>query len=409
MSDTAVKVEGLHKRYHLGSSQGSINGWLRRCASRLFTSTRDITESPGIWALRDLSFEIQRGEVFGVIGTNGSGKSTLLKILSRVTHPTKGRAIIKGRFCGLLEVGTGFHPELTGRDNIYMSGAILGMKRREIDRKFEEIVEFAEVGEFIDTPVKHYSSGMYVRLGFSVLAHMDPDILIVDEVLAVGDVRFQKKCMGKMEDVGQHGRTVILVSHDMQAITRLCKRAMLLSRGELIKEGPAYEVVNDYDERKLAFIFRTYGEVDNAGKVAKLICSARENAPIKNTGELKEAIKSATPKFESNRYLAKVFQALRMEVNGEMEALQECLTQCVEVLKPGGRLVIMSYHSLEDRLVKNIMKTGNIEGKEEKDIVYGTSTKVFKLITSKPIVLAKEEIEINSRARSAKLRVAEKL
>ena len=171
----------------------------------------------------------------------------------------------------------------------------------------------------------------------------------------------------------------------------------------------AYEVINEYDERKLTFVFRTYGEVDNAFKVAKLICSARENAPIKNTADLKEAIKSATPKFETNRYLAKVFQAIRMEVNGEMEALKECLTQCVEVLKPGGRLVIMSYHSLEDRLVKNVMKTGNIEGKEEKDIVYGTSTKVFKLITSKPIVPAKEEIESNSRARSAKLRVAEKL
>ena len=246
MSTTAVKVEGLHKRYRLGSPQGSINGWFNRWINHLFISEENTRPNHEIWALRDVSFEIQKGEVFGVIGTNGSGKSTLLKILSRVTHPTKGRAIIKGRFCGLLEVGTGFHPELTGRDNVYMSGAILGMKRREIDRKFEEIVEFAEVAEFIDTPVKHYSSGMYVRLGFSVLAHMDPDILIVDEVLAVGDVRFQKKCMGKMEDVGQHGRTVILVSHDMSAITRLCKRALLLSRGEVIKEGPAYEVVNEY-------------------------------------------------------------------------------------------------------------------------------------------------------------------
>jgi 16S rRNA (cytosine1402-N4)-methyltransferase len=171
----------------------------------------------------------------------------------------------------------------------------------------------------------------------------------------------------------------------------------------------AYEVVNEYEEKELAFVLRAYGEVDNANKVARLICSARENVPIRNTAELKEAIKSATPKFETNRYLAKVFQALRMEVNGEMEALKECLTQCVEVLKPGGRLVMMSYHSLEDRLVKNIMKTGNIEGKEEKDIVYGTSTKVFKLITSKPIVPTKEEVENNSRARSAKLRVAEKI
>lgn len=209
-------------------------------------SRSETNPDESIWALRDVSFEVKKGEVFGIVGTNGSGKSTLLKILSRVTDPTKGRAIIQGRFCGLLEVGTGFHPELTGRDNVYMSGAILGMKRQEIARKFDEIVAFAEVEQFIDTPVKHYSSGMYVRLGFAVLAHMDPDILIVDEVLAVGDARFQKKCMEKMEDVGQHGRTVLLVSHDMPAITRLCKRAILLHKGEVVKEGSAYEVVNHY-------------------------------------------------------------------------------------------------------------------------------------------------------------------
>ncbi len=248
MSDVAVKIEGLHKRYRLGSVHGaqSAIGQLSRGLKGLFRRNAKDCETRNVWALRDVSFEINRGEVFGVIGNNGSGKSTLLKILSRVTEPTKGRALINGRFCGLLEVGTGFHPELTGRDNVYMSGAILGMKRREIDRKFDEIVDFAEVEQFIDTPVKHYSSGMYVRLGFSVLAHMDPDILIVDEVLAVGDVRFQKKCMGKMEDVGHRGRTVIMVSHDMSAITRLCKRAVLLSQGQIVREGSAYEVVNEY-------------------------------------------------------------------------------------------------------------------------------------------------------------------
>lgn len=250
MGDVAVRVEGLHKRYRLGATHaqdGSLAGALARGLRQVVgRQARASRSSEAIWALRDVSFEIKKGEVFGVIGTNGSGKSTLLKILSRVTEPTKGRAVITGRFCGLLEVGTGFHPELTGRDNVYMSGAILGMKRREIARKFDEIVAFAEVEQFIDTPVKHYSSGMYVRLGFSVLAHMDPDILIVDEVLAVGDVRFQKKCMGKMEDVGQHGRTVILVSHDMRAITRMCKRAMLLNKGEVVQEGDAHEVVNHY-------------------------------------------------------------------------------------------------------------------------------------------------------------------
>ena len=250
MGDTAVSVNGLSKRYRLGATHaqdGSLAGALSR-GLRQLVSRRPAAPSTHdtLWALRDVSFEIKKGEVFGVIGTNGSGKSTLLKILSRVTEPTKGRAVINGRFCGLLEVGTGFHPELTGRDNVFMSGAILGMKRQEIARKFDEIVAFAEVEQFIDTPVKHYSSGMYVRLGFSVLAHMDPDILIVDEVLAVGDVRFQKKCMGKMEDVGQHGRTVILVSHDMPAITRMCSRAILLNKGEIVQAGAAHDVVNHY-------------------------------------------------------------------------------------------------------------------------------------------------------------------
>src|SRR5574340_957706 len=250
MGDTAVRVEQLSKRYRLGATHAaetSLAGALARGLSRLWRPQPTVPRAAeSLWALRDVSFEIKQGEVFGVIGTNGSGKSTLLKILSRVTEPTRGRAVLTGRFCGLLEVGTGFHPELTGRDNVYMSGAILGMPRQEIARKFDEIVAFAEVEAFIDTPVKHYSSRMYVRLGFSVLAHMDPDILIVDEVLAVGDVRFQKKCMGKMEAVGQHGRTVILVSHDMQAITRLCKRAMLLHQGEVVQEGTAHDVVNQY-------------------------------------------------------------------------------------------------------------------------------------------------------------------
>jgi lipopolysaccharide transport system ATP-binding protein len=250
MGETAVTVEGLSKRYRLGAMHthdASLAGALARGLRRLLGRRPAAAGADeAIWALRDVSFEIKKGEVFGIIGTNGSGKSTLLKILSRVTEPTRGRALIQGRFCGLLEVGTGFHPELTGRDNVYMSGAILGMKRQEITRKFDEIVAFAEVEQFIDTPVKHYSSGMYVRLGFSVLAHMDPDILIVDEVLAVGDVRFQKKCMGKMEDVGQHGRTVILVSHDMPAITRLCKRAILLNKGEVVQTGTAYDVVTHY-------------------------------------------------------------------------------------------------------------------------------------------------------------------
>jgi lipopolysaccharide transport system ATP-binding protein len=199
-----------------------------------------------IWALKDVSFEVKQGEVVGIIGRNGAGKSTLLKILSRITEPTKGLAEIHGRVGSLLEVGTGFHSELTGRENIYLNGAILGMKRAEINRKFDEIVAFAEVEKFVDTPVKHYSSGMYLRLAFAVAAHLEPEILIIDEVLAVGDARFQKKCLNKMQDVGQAGRTVLFVSHNMPAISRLCERAMLLDEGIILADGLAHEVVSVY-------------------------------------------------------------------------------------------------------------------------------------------------------------------
>jgi lipopolysaccharide transport system ATP-binding protein len=199
-----------------------------------------------IWALKEVSFEIERGEVIGIIGGNGAGKSTLLKILSRITEPTNGFAETHGRVASLLEVGTGFHPELTGRENIYLNGAILGMKRTEIERKFDEIVAFSGVVKFIDTAVKHYSSGQYLRLAFAVAAHLEPEILLVDEVLAVGDVRFQKKCLGKMGAVAKEGRTVILVSHNMGAITQLCARVLLLENGQLKRIGPPAEVVNEY-------------------------------------------------------------------------------------------------------------------------------------------------------------------
>jgi len=197
-------------------------------------------------ALQDISFEVAQGELVGIIGRNGAGKSTLLKILSRITEPTTGFADIHGRVASLLEVGTGFHAELTGRENIYLNGGILGMKKAEIRRKFDEIVAFAEVEKFIDTPVKHYSSGMELRLAFAVAAHLEPEILLVDEVLAVGDARFQKKCLSKMQDVGQNGRTVLFVSHNMPAITRLCKRCLLLQGGRLVKDGPSHEVVGAY-------------------------------------------------------------------------------------------------------------------------------------------------------------------
>ena len=204
------------------------------------------TATEEFWALKDVSFEVKRGEVLGIIGRNGAGKSTLLKILSRITEPSEGRVTIKGRVASLLEVGTGFHPELTGRENIYLNGAILGMTRAEIKRKFDEIVAFAEVEKFLDTPVKRYSSGMYVRLAFAVAAHLEPEILVVDEVLAVGDAEFQKKCLGKMSEVASGGRTVLFVSHNMAAVTSLCSRAVLLVGGKLGRQGDVAETVGAY-------------------------------------------------------------------------------------------------------------------------------------------------------------------
>ena len=258
MGDIALRVEDLSKQYRIGGNREAyktlrdtftdvVVSSFRRAGKLLRGRSRRAAElGETFWALKDVSFEIKRGEVVGIIGYNGAGKSTLLKILSRITEPTEGYADIYGRVGSLLEVGTGFHPELTGRENLYLNGAILGMKRAEIARKFDEIVAFAEIERFIDTPVKHYSSGMYMRLAFAVAAHLEPEILLVDEVLAVGDARFQKKCFNKMQDVGQQGRTVLFVSHNMPAITRLCQRAILLDGGRVLQDGPSHQVVSAY-------------------------------------------------------------------------------------------------------------------------------------------------------------------
>jgi lipopolysaccharide transport system ATP-binding protein len=248
-----IRVENLSKRYRIGARQtyNSLRDSLAALAvaplKRLQNGRRKPEES--IWALKDVNFEVLPGEVVGVIGRNGAGKSTLLKILSRITKPTKGRVYLNGRVGSLLEVGTGFHSELTGRENIFLNGAILGMTRQEIERKFDEIVAFAETEAFLDTPVKHYSSGMTVRLAFAVAAHLEPEILMVDEVLAVGDAAFQKKCLGKMNEISRAGRTVLFVSHDISAINALCERAILLHEGELLKDGPAREVSAYYLDR----------------------------------------------------------------------------------------------------------------------------------------------------------------
>jgi len=258
MNETAIIVEKLGKQYRIGHNGRQRKGVGGRVFEgltrpfRRFGPAATAGERNGlIWAIKDVSFEVPQGQVVGVIGRNGAGKSTLLKVLSRITEPTCGRAVIRGTVGSLLEVGTGFHPDLTGRENIYLSGAVLGMKKAQIDRQFDQIVAFAEVEKFLDTPVKRYSSGMYVRLAFAVAAHLEPQILLVDEVLAVGDAAFQRKCLGKMGDVARAGRTVLFVSHNMGAITRLCPRALWLDQGALLTEGPAQEVVQQYHRRYL--------------------------------------------------------------------------------------------------------------------------------------------------------------
>lgn len=280
MSKPIISVEHLSKAYRLGTREdipdtfvGAMTGWLKapvRNWQRLrrlntfgevpvdsATATAENESKNGdppsakndsdtFWALRDVSFAVNEGEVIGIIGRNGAGKSTLLKILSRITEPTDGRAVIRGRVSSLLEVGTGFHPELTGRENVYMNGTILGMRKKEIDKKFDEIVDFSGVAEFLDTPIKRYSSGMQVRLAFAVAAHLEPEILIIDEVLAVGDAEFQKKCLGKMQDVAKCGRTVLFVSHNMAAVQGLCSRVLWMQQGALQHEGPTKSVISDY-------------------------------------------------------------------------------------------------------------------------------------------------------------------
>ena len=257
MPETVISVENLSKSYQLGvigtgTFKGDVRRWWAKQRgkpdpySKIGQIDHGNREGETIWALNDINFQVQKGEVLGIIGRNGAGKSTMLKILSRVTTPTVGVVNIKGRLASLLEVGTGFHPDLTGRENIYLNGAIMGMSRAEVARKFDEIVDFSGVEQFVDTPVKRYSSGMYVRLAFAVAAHLDPEILVVDEVLAVGDVEFQKKSLGKMDAIAHEGRTVLFVSHNIAAIQRLCPRTLLLDKGRIVQDGPSHQVASRY-------------------------------------------------------------------------------------------------------------------------------------------------------------------
>ena len=312
-----IKVEGLHKRYRIGLKEemhdsflgatlnffkSPLNNYRKYRSLYQFDDIKPDQRTPlnynsnnVIWALRDISFKVKKGEVLGVIGNNGAGKTTLLRVLSKITTPSYGRAEIHGKISSLLEVGTGFHPELTGRENIYLNGTILGMRKVEIDRKFSEIVEFSGVEKFLDTPVKRYSVGMKIRLGFSVAAFLEPDILVIDEVLAVGDSDFQKKCLNKMETVGKHGRTVLFVSHNMQMISRLCSRAILLEKGQIRDDGPADKVVASYLTSGVAgFSERTWKNKDEApgGDVACLLAVRvkDENGQVLQSFDIREPI-----------------------------------------------------------------------------------------------------------------------
>jgi len=294
-NNLAIKVNNIGKRYRIGlkeEAQDSLGASMIELLKAPFNNYRkyrslykfdDVDDNRGvnaentssdiIWALKDVSFEVKKGEVLGIIGPNGAGKSTLLKILSRITPPTSGSVSIRGKVSSLLEVGTGFHPELSGRDNIYLNGTILGMRKKEVDKRFADIVEFSGVEKFLDTPVKRYSSGMRVRLAFAVAAHLEPDILIIDEVLAVGDAAFQKKCLNKMQDVGKEGRTVLFVSHSMSAITRMCERVIMVNNGQILLDGPAHEVVSSYlGGGRENTAYREWQDLDDApgGEIVRL-------------------------------------------------------------------------------------------------------------------------------------------
>jgi len=296
MSSAVITAEGLSKRYRIGQFQAGYDT-LRDSLAHGVNRMRRREHRSGkedIWALQDVSFSVERGEVLGVIGPNGAGKSTLLKILTRITTPTEGEAVIRGRVGSLLEVGTGFHGELTGRENIYLNGSILGMTRREISRKLPEIVDFSGVQKFIDTPVKRYSSGMYVRLAFSVAAHLEPEILLVDEVLAVGDAEFQRRCLGRMEELSSHGRTVLFVSHNMQVLSRLCDRAILLREGQVVLDGPSEEVVAHYLQTEMGSGSRVAWPdpaLAPGGKRARL----RELRVVDEDGNLADAVDIRRP------------------------------------------------------------------------------------------------------------------
>lgn len=354
---TVIKVENLSKYYRLGLIGGGtlredVNRWIAKARGKpdpllkVGETDHGNRKDGQIWALRDVNFEVQEGEILGIIGRNGAGKSTLLKILSRITAPTEGRIKIKGRVGSLLEVGTGFHPELTGRENIYLNGTILGMSKAEVSSKLDEIVEFAEMSKFIDTPVKRYSSGMTVRLAFAVAAHLEPEILIVDEVLAVGDAAFQKKCLGKMKDVASHGRTVLFVSHNMNAISRLTSRCVLLKHGQNVSDSSPDEIISEYlsDNKALAA-----DVLDNLSKL-----------PCEGIIEWKELALLNNRNKESDYFSAG--ESIRVRMKFELVDYIRGLKIGFYVRNADGEILFYSFHN-------DIIETLD-ESMENKDISY---------------------------------------
>jgi lipopolysaccharide transport system ATP-binding protein len=358
MSDSIIKVSNLSKSYLLGHEgpkerYTALRDVIARNAKNIIRSTGDLLRGKQVvggdeveefWALKDVSFEVKRGEVLGIIGRNGAGKSTLLKILSRITEPTKGRIELNGRVSSLLEVGTGFHPELSGRENIFLNGAILGMTRAEIKRKFDEIVAFAEVEKFLDTPVKRYSSGMYVRLAFAVAAHLDPEILIVDEVLAVGDAEFQKKCLGKMKDVSEReGRTILLVSHNIAAIRQMCQRSILLRSGNIISDGPLEKVLADYLD-----IGENNTKFSNFSYQIKTPDISLESVEIsKSHLAYGDGLKIHMQIFSESEKIVGVECALRDQAQSPLAYYGSGILEGFEVkLKPGNNIITIEYPNL---------------------------------------------------------------
>jgi lipopolysaccharide transport system ATP-binding protein len=364
-SDTVISVENLSKSYFIGldgsqEAYRSLRDTLVRHGKDYFRKAADMARGRHIiqgdsvqefWALKDVSFEVNRGEVLGIIGRNGAGKSTLLKILSRITEPTAGRVILNGRVASLLEVGTGFHPELTGRENIFLNGAILGMHRAEIKRKFDEIVEFAEVEKFLDTPVKRYSSGMYVRLAFGVAAHLEPEILVVDEVLAVGDAQFQKKCLGKIQEVAQSGRTVLFVSHNMAAVETLCSRGIVLNAGRLVYSGAVREALTSYQSLQTQILTEVSKRTDRKGSGAarcinvSVVGNERHAETIIKSGGNFEVIFEVESKTIINNLLPSV--NLTNDLGQRIVTFWSGFTGSAITLQPGVSRVILHVRRLD--------------------------------------------------------------